>query len=184
MVAAAPAGGRYWGVPDIIGCDQLRSQIVRDGHYYWRAKASQGLPSRNAFDPPLEIPALARCMMLKDVRYDPLDFRYRFVGTAVRPYMNGDWTGKWMSEISFQRQPSAIWDNHQKVASMGEPLFIRPDYVGPLSDYLCVEAALLPLSDDGATVNKIMIFLDFMRRVEDPHVMQTARGTIEALRYH
>jgi len=125
-------------VPDVVGCDQLRSQIVHDGRSYWRAKVGRARPSRNAFDPPLEIQALAPFMMLKDVRYDPMDF----VGTAVRPYMNGDWTRKWMSEISFQRQPSSLWDLHQKVASTGEPLFIRPDYVGRLSDYVCVEAAL------------------------------------------
>jgi hypothetical protein len=96
----------------------------------------------------------------------PLDFRYRFVGTAVRPHMNADWTGKWMSEISFQRSPSAIWENHRSVALSGEPAFIRPDYVGPLSDYLFVEAALLPLSDDGLSVTKIMVFIDFLRRAE------------------
>jgi hypothetical protein len=145
----------------------IQSLIVRDGYLYWLAKRNEGrLPSRGDFDPPFDVPSLAKFMMLKDVRRDPLDFRYRFVGTAVRPHMTADWTGKWMSEISFQRSPSMIWDYHQHVAETGEAMLIRPEYVGPLADYLFVEAALLPLATDHDVVDKIMIFIDFIRRAE------------------
>jgi len=157
-----------------IGRAAIQSKIVLDGYQYWLARAGSCLPDRSAFDPPIEIPALARCMMLMDVRRDPLDFLYRYVGIAVRPHLTADWTGWWMSDISFQRAPSSIWSYHQQVAEIGEPLFIQPDYVGPMADYLFVEAALLPLSREGRTVDKIMIFVDFLRPPEPPRVRLSA----------
>jgi len=49
------------------------------------------------------------------------------------------------------------------VAETGAPLFIKPNYVGPHKDYLFIEAVMLPLAEDHRAVDKIMIFIDFLR---------------------
>jgi hypothetical protein len=148
----------------IVSQGDLVSEIVLGGFRYWDAKRSGArIPARSAFDPLIEIPGLVRFMMLKDVQRAPLDFRYRLVGTGLRSHMNKDYTGTWMSEVEYQRAPSTIWDYHKQVAETGAPLFIKPDYVGPHKDYLVVESVMLPLAEDHATVNMIMIFIAFMK---------------------
>jgi hypothetical protein len=149
----------------IVTLQDLTSELVLGGLRYWESKRNGNrIPARCEFDPLLEIPGLVRFMMLKDVQRDPLDFRYRLVGTGLRHHMTTDWTGKFMSEVEYQRPPSTIWDYHKQVAESGEPLFIKPNYVGPHKDYLHIESVLLPLAKDHRNVDMIMIFIDFLRQ--------------------
>src|SRR5690349_5487693 len=106
----------------IVTQDDLVSKIVLEGFRYWDSKRSTTrMPARRTFDPLFEIPGLVRFMMLKDVQRDPLDFRYRLVGTGLLTHMTRDWTGSWMSEVEYQKPPSTIWDYHKRVAETGEP---------------------------------------------------------------
>jgi hypothetical protein len=150
----------------IITQNDLTSEIVIGGLRYWESKAAPGrIPARSDFDPLIEIPGLVRFMMLKDVQRDPLDFRYRLVGSGLRTHLSADWTGKFMSEVEYQRAPSTIWDYHKQVTETAEPLFIKPNYVGPHKDYLMIESAMLPLGEDHRNVDMIMIFIEFMKQV-------------------
>ena len=151
----------------IITEQELSSELIIEGFRYWQSKRTgDGIPARSAFDPLLEIPGLVRFMMLKDVQWEPLDFRYRLVGTGLLSHLTTDWTGKFMSEVEYQRPPSTIWDYHKHVAESGQPLFIKPNYVGPHKDYLFIESVMLPLAKDHRRVDMIMIFIDFLR--QDP----------------
>jgi len=153
----------------IVTQQEITSELVIGGLRYWESKRSGNLiPARCEFDPLLEVPGLVRFMMLKDVQRDPLDFRYRLVGTGLRHHMTTDWTGKFMSEVEYQRPPSTIWDYHKQVAESGEPLFIKPNYVGPHKDYLFIESVMLPLAKDHRNVDMIMIFIDFLRQGPGP----------------
>src|SRR3954470_6924801 len=143
----------------IISQQELTSELVIGGLRYWDSRRNgNAIPARGDFDPLLEIPGLVRFMMLKDVQRDPLDFRYRLVGTGLRNHMTTDWTGKFMSEVEYQRPPSTIWDYHRQGAESGAPLFIKPNYVGPHKDYLFIESVMLPLAADHINVDMIMIF--------------------------
>jgi hypothetical protein len=147
----------------IITEQELTSELVIEGFRYWQSKRKGAtIPARSEFDPLLEIPGLVRFMMLKDVQWEPLDFRYRLVGTGLLNHLTTDWTGKFMSEVEYQRPPSTIWDYHRQVAESGEPLFIKPNYVGPHKDYLFIESVMLPLASDHRRVDMIMIFIDFL----------------------
>jgi hypothetical protein len=149
----------------IITHNDLTSEIVIGGFRYWESKKTPDrIPGRSDFDPLFEIPGLVRFMILKDVQRDPLDFRYRLVGTGLRTHLSADWTGKFMSEVEYQRAPSTIWDYHKQVAETAEPLFIRPNYVGPHKDYLSIESVMLPLAEDHRNVDMIMIFIEFMKQ--------------------
>jgi len=149
----------------IITEHELTSAMIIEGFRYWKSKRNgDAIPARCAFDPLLEIPGLVRFMMLKDVQWEPLDFRYRLVGTGLLNHLTTDWTGKYMSEVEYQRPPSTIWDYHQRVAESGQPLFIKPNYVGPHKDYLFIESVMLPLAKDHRKVDMIMIFIDFLRQ--------------------
>ena len=87
----------------LIAVSELNSAAVRAAFEYWQGKCAPGgaPPASRALDP-LEVPRLLPHLLLKDVRRDPWDFRYRVVGTLVREHSRHDWTGKWMSEIDGQ----------------------------------------------------------------------------------
>lgn len=152
--------------------DIIESQIVRFGYDYWLAKrdaVGQGrLPARRDLDPLTEVPRLVANMMLKDVQTQPMDFRYRLIGTALRRHMAKDWTGMWLSTIPFQAHGSTVWQNNVWVAENRAPLYARPPYVGPHKDFMFVESVILPLAADHEHVDMLMFFVDFIRRAAAP----------------
>ena len=93
----------------LIEASELNSEVVRVAVEYWQSKrAGEAPPLSNSFDP-LEVPRLLPHVMLKDVRRDPWDFRYRVVGTIVREHSRDNWTGKWMSEVEGQGETSTVF---------------------------------------------------------------------------
>ena len=70
----------------LIGVAELNSAAVCAAFEYWQGKCAAGaLPASRTLDP-LEMPRLLPHLLLKDVRRDPWDFRYRVVGTLVREH--------------------------------------------------------------------------------------------------
>jgi hypothetical protein len=149
-----------------MDASQLRSPITRAGYEYWLSKKSaRPFPARTDFDPLIEQPALARHMILIEVRPEPLDFRYRLIGTAVRANMRSDWTGKWMSEIPMQRAPNPVWQHATWVVAHKAPRFYRPSNQGPNQQSRVIEAAQLPLGADGQSVDMMLVLVDFLVKV-------------------
>jgi hypothetical protein len=149
-----------------IDASQLRSPITRAGYEYWLSKkGDRPFPARADFDPLIEQPRLVRNTVLLEVRHEPLDFRYRLIGGAVRENMAADWTGKWMSEIPIQRAPNPIWQHAEWVLQHKQPRFYRPANLGPNKASRSIETAQLPLGDDPDTVAMLMVFVDFLVKV-------------------
>ncbi|GAB2179103.1 PAS domain-containing protein [Dongia sp. agr-C8] len=148
-----------------IEANDLRSPVTRAGYEYWlRKKGDRAFPARSDFDPLLEQPKLSRNMVLVDVERDPLDFRYRYIGTRVRENMNAEWTGKRMSEIPMQRAPNPIWQHHLWVLEHRMPRFYRPAYLGPFKEFKFIESAQLPLGAEEGEIDMMMVFVDFLRK--------------------
>jgi hypothetical protein len=148
--------------------EDVQSEIVRAGHAYWlAAKGDRVLPMRRDFDPPIEIPRLVPSMIMIEVLHEPLDFVYRLIGTKVRTHLMHDLTGVRMSDVEFQRPPSVIWSHHAWVIEHAAPRFMRPPYVGPHRDFMFIESVILPCGC-GSRVDKLMIFVDFVRALR-PH---------------
>jgi len=145
--------------------EDLLSPVLRKGLAHWRKLAGdRAMPARRDLDP-LDIPQLLPHVMLKDVRRRPMDFRYRLVVSTVGQHSTEDYTGRWMSSIPHQGQASIVWQVCAWVAEKGRPLLLRPPYAGPQNHFMWVEAAVLPLSgSDGKTAEKLLIFLDFLRK--------------------
>jgi hypothetical protein len=150
----------------VVEYPELISPILREGYGYWRAKKGErAFPARGDFDPPTEIPRLARNIMLLDVHHDPLDFQYRLIGDKLREHMGENWVGRRWSEIPQQRAPNPLWLHHQWVVENRRPRFIRPNYVGPHRQFLFIESAVLPLGQDPERVDMLMLFVDFLSKL-------------------
>jgi hypothetical protein len=131
--------------------------ILEHGRAYWESKlAGRTMPSRRDFDPLIETPKLLPWMLLTDVFRDPLDFRYRLIGTRIVERSRGDYTGKRFSELAHAGPESQVWRDRLAVMSSRAPLLAQPPYTGKFEEIRRVSGIHLPLSDDDAEVNMIM----------------------------
>jgi len=146
----------------LIQASELNSEVVRDAVAYWSSKRTgDGPPDSATFDP-VEVPRLLPHLMLKDVRRDPWDFRYRVVGTIVREHSRQDWTGKWMSEVEGQGDGSTVFRVMRWVSEEARPAIFRPPYVGPHKEFKYCEAAVMPWSGSDGLVCRVLVAVDFL----------------------
>jgi len=146
----------------LITAAELNSAIVRAAVDYWRDRRRDGnLPHRDLLDP-VEMPRLLPHIMLKEVRRDPWDFRYRVVGTTVREHSRQNWTGKWMSEVDGQGEGSTVFRVMRWVSEGRRPAIFRPPYVGPHKEFKYCEAAVMPWCNRDGLVDRVLVAVDFL----------------------
>ena len=119
------------------------------------------MPSRADFDP-VDVGFALPHLFMFDVLRDPLDFRYRLIGTAIVANLSQDYTGKRLSELPGKGPGSALWEHHNKVVESRCPSFSSVPYVGPYKDFKQISMLTLPFSDDEVTVNIIMVMSQFL----------------------
>lgn len=124
---------------------------------YWRSKSVDGaLPKREAIDPAEMIIHLP-WLFMADVVDGGADYRYRLIGTSIVSANYRDVTGRTFRELySDPIKLDAARIGFDLALATGAPAytqgraFWRPDWT-----YDHFEAAFLPLSADGKTVNII-----------------------------
>lgn len=140
--------------------------IVEVRRYWERKRGDRPMPARADIEPS-ELKAILPNLALADVAYDPLDFRYRLIGSEIDRHSADSHTGKWVSEIPGRAPPSAVWENLVGVVTSKTPSERSVPYVGPFKDFVTTRQIILPLSDDGTTVNMLMGAIDYVRRADD-----------------
>lgn len=98
-----------------------------------------------------------------DVETDPIDYRYRLIGTKLRDFLFEDYTGQGLREIEGKGPGTKIWSIIDKVRTSGEPLFCEVPYIGPKADFKRASSLYLPLASDHKVIDKIMIVTNFKR---------------------
>jgi hypothetical protein len=143
----------------------MNSPLIVAGFNYWNTKrAGRQMPARSDLDPVIEIPKLLPHIILIDVRFEPMDFRFRLVGSHVRQNLTRDYVGEWFSALANYNPQSTIWPRHQAVVETSQPTLQRPTYIGPHRDFIAVENVLLPLTVTEPGWGMQMMFFDFVRR--------------------
>lgn len=141
---------------------KLASPLQQRAFAYWQSKLSgRSMPSRKDIEP-TEIPELLANIVLVDVNHDPLDFRYRLIGTAIVERIAFDYTGKRFTDLDHQQPGSRVWDTAARLCSERMPLVSDIPYVGPDQWVRGYRDLYLPLSDDGEQVNMIMGVVEFL----------------------
>lgn len=144
---------------------EMQSQIVTQGYRYWDSRrGGKKVPDRRDIDPIIDIPQLTPHIILFDVRHDPIDFRFRLVGSMVRNNLSRDYVGHWFSEYPNYDASGTIWPRHKLVHESSRPMLQRPTYVGPHNDFIYVENVLMPLATDQPGWSMQLMFIDFIRK--------------------
>ena len=142
----------------------LRYDCLRQALAYWESKRrGRRMPARRDLDP-IEMPRLLPWVLLLDVLRDPLDIRYRLVGTEVVAIARRDFTGARFSALPGKGPDSVVWDNCMTVVRSRAPFSRLPPYEGPRDDIERGQNLLLPLSSDGVDVDMIFQVIAYRRR--------------------
>ena len=112
----------------------------------------------------LHIPTLMPHVIIFDVLGDPLDFRYRLVGTVQRKMSSREYTGMKMSEIDGRGPGSGIWSILDTVRVSQEPAYHSISYVGPKKDFMKLNDLFLPWVDADMQTSMIIVVSCYLPR--------------------
>ena len=150
------------------------TRSANQGLRYWEERRrDRSMPSRADIDP-LDIPDLLPNVFLVNVSREPLEFRYRLLGTQIVRHSAADYTGKSLHDLPEQCPPSRIWSLFQRVVEERRPFSAQVPYVYIPGKF--VEMLATPLSDDGAHVNMIFGIVQFDPSLALPRMMLPNRN--------
>lgn len=137
-----------------------QSEILTRAHLLWLdARGSAEMPARRQFSAATLEP-LAAQLLVFGVEQEPLDFRYLEMGSRMRALSNDDYTGRRVSEIPHQRAPSLVWDHLMAAMDARAPVRGVLPYVGRSREFSSIFHIVLPLADDGETVDRLLVCVD------------------------
>jgi hypothetical protein len=146
-----------------LDTEAIHSAKLRQLYAYWRSKAVGGrLPSRADIDP-AEIPHLLPHVFLVDVERDPLRFRFRLIGTQICAWAGRDATGMYVDDAVYGPRGPEVAGQYGEVVARGLAFYIEQPASRPERDYAFYDRIMLPLAEDGRTVNMLLCGADMLR---------------------
>ena len=127
-------------------------------HTFWQSKCrGREMPSRSDFDP-AEMIAFLPGITLIDVVDDARRFVYRLLGTREVAMRGNDATGKGVAEGYFASSAEAALASYNDVMGRRAPRFEQRRFITPDKRIGHEQTVILPLSDDGQAVNKMIAY--------------------------
>ncbi|MEX0297967.1 MAG: PAS domain-containing protein [Kordiimonas sp.] len=123
---------------------------------------SPKLPSRSDIDPP-KVGRHMGWVVIFEKQENPIDFKYRLIGTEVTSLISMDYTGKSLSTIPGKGEGSRIWKFLTKTLEEQKPLLEVLPYVGPQEQVSHTTLLSLPLASDGIHPQMVLLTVDFVK---------------------
>jgi hypothetical protein len=140
------------------------TDVIGQARAYWeRIRIGRTMPRREDLDP-VDIPRLLPFVMLVDVRAEPLDFKFRLIGSAIQAIIARNYVGRWFSELPHMIKGNVVWAEYGAVVAQRRPVAAVVDYVGADRYVQGVRHCLMPLSNDDRAVNMIFAAVEIDRR--------------------
>jgi hypothetical protein len=156
-----------------------QSGLLRQAHGLWlQARGDREMPAWHDMPPLLPATMRPLTILFAAIR-EPLDFRYAEIGSRMREISNADHTGRLLSDLPHQRPPSRVWDHLSAALDARAPIRGVLPYVGRSRDISSIYHIVLPLADDGETVDRLLVCVDLgpLVRLEDGTHPFTQLGT-------
>ncbi len=143
------------GAPEDFASALEDQRLVRLYRYWDAKRQGRPYPARRDIDP-LDFPYVLGQMMLIDVAYDPLRFRFRLYGTELVDRMGFDMTGKMLEEHPLPEFRDFLERGWREVLDTGRPAHV---FFNRFVDDRArrFESLRLPLATDGAKIDMIMV---------------------------
>jgi len=138
----------------------IRTEMLRRLYRYWdERRGNRRMPARRDIDP-IDMPDLLPGLILVDVT-DGERMRVRLAGTRVVDHYGSDYTSQWLDQIDFGDQRENVLADYERCRRDGEPQLGERYFYNRRGVHYQMERLILPLSDDGTTVNKLLSGLAF-----------------------
>ena len=140
----------------------IRTPMLRRLHAYWEERRrGRTMPARRDLDPTEFKFALGHVLLI-DVHYDPLRFRFRLHGAELAMRAGYDMTGKTVEDLPHPENRAVFVNRCHDLVRSCEPFALRSERVldGRNMRY---EVVWLPLSEDGERVTMLLgglVYLD------------------------
>lgn len=143
-----------------------QSDLLTRGHRLWlAARGAAEMPALSRIATSAQLEPLRPQTLVFAVEHAPFDFRYLAVGSRMLALSNDDYTGKALSEVPHQRQPSLVWDHLAAAVDARAPVRGSLPYVGRSRDIASILHIVLPLAEDGETVDHLLVCVDLAQVV-------------------
>lgn len=130
---------------------------LREMFDYWNDRRhDRPCPSRRDLDP-VDIPRLLPFVSLVNVRPVAPRFVYRLMGTSVVSYIGRDLTGAPVGTGVKPDELDAVLARYDTVAETMKPFYHQSFLQEESNDFSRVERLMLPLSEDGRSINMIWV---------------------------
>jgi hypothetical protein len=137
------------------------SDAVKRMYAYWRSKCEGGRPPKRSAIDPVDIPRFLPQITIVEVVADERRYVYRLVGTKEVEIRGRDPTGKSVLEGFFGPSLEDALGCYDTVVRTCRPHYDATPYITPNGRFSDDETLFLPLSEDGSTVNRILVFGTF-----------------------
>lgn len=132
---------------------------------YWDAKrAGRAMPARRDLDP-VELKAWLGSIILYDILADPVDFRYRLVGTNIVIAMGRDLTGSRVSEHAASEDQAYAMIALTELVGRRTYRFRNDPVRGDRGTFLGRDRIYLPLSENGTDVTMLLLYFAELERL-------------------
>jgi hypothetical protein len=158
-------------MPSLI--DKIETPNLRQLYAYWDGlRRGREFPARRDIDP-LDFRFVLGHVMLLDVLYQPLRFRFRLHGTVLALRAGYDMTGKMADDLPNARNRSMLIERCRTVVERRQPLAMTDNRLLGRSPAR-FEVLWLPLSEDGSTISMLMGALYYR---DEPEQTGLSRGS-------
>lgn len=139
----------------IFPSSELRDRrAIRLADYWNERRRETGFPARRDFDP-LDVVFALGNIVLVEVTYEPVRFRFKLVGSNIGRHLGFDSTGQYIDEQTVPEYRQLLLTSYTEALQLRTPVAVGGERSidGQPLRYECV---LLPLSDDGQTINMFL----------------------------
>ncbi len=143
--------------------ETLPLDVQKELYDYWAGlRGDRIMPKRSEIDP-LAIPRVLPNLALVDLEGEgeAMRLRMRLMGTALSTRY-GEWTGKYLDEMLLGETYGEIHAAYAECASRRTPHTSEGDYWTEEDHHLKVARLFLPLSEDGESVDTILVGLFYI----------------------
>jgi hypothetical protein len=141
--------------------DFRNDPILGRAFQYWQGKCGERPMPRRSDINPSEITRLLPYLQITEHVAGSERIRYRLVGTAIGAAYGAELTGKCFDEVFSGDRLSFIENNYRMMEHEKRPVLTGSHYVSRKIVELFCYRIVMPLSEDGATVNQALTAMSF-----------------------
>jgi len=141
--------------------DFTKDSILKSAHAYWRSKRDgRNMPRRQDIEP-TEIPRLLPNIQITEMVDGGKRIRYRLAGSAIVEAYGSELKGKYFDEIFTGERLRFVEDNYRVMCERMRPVLVVNRYHSARNVELVCHRLIMPLSEDGKTVNQCLTAMSF-----------------------